>query len=267
MQTQARRSSPRSAKANRVLTRTFCHVPGVGRETESALWQQGCDCWETLLADPDKFSFGHAKKADVLQHIADSKAALDEGNHQFFRKSLGQAEAWRAWPEFRDKCVYLDIETDGGNGGHSVTIIGLYDANGFQALVRGSDLDTFHDIITQYSYIVTFFGSMFDIPMLQRRFPMVTFDQIHLDLCFALKRLGYGGGLKKIERQLGIARADGVVGMSGLDAVRLWAAYTRGHTDALDRLIAYNREDVVNLEFLAQVAYDGHKRALLSSAN
>jgi uncharacterized protein YprB with RNaseH-like and TPR domain len=43
----------------------------------------------------------------------------------------------------------------------------------------------------------------------------------------------------------------------GFDAVRLWRRYEDGDDDALDLLLAYNMEDVVNLEPLAEFAYEG----------
>jgi uncharacterized protein YprB with RNaseH-like and TPR domain len=54
------------------------------------------------------------------------------------------------------------------------------------------------------------------------------------------------GGLKSVERQLGIARE--VQGVSGRMAVELWWRYVRyDDTNALRRLLDYNREDVLNL--------------------
>lgn len=176
------------------------------------------------------------------------------------------SEAWRAWPEFRSSCVYLDIETNGGQSGDSITTIGLYDGNEFQCLVKGQDLANFRDIISKYSMMVTFFGASFDIPMLQKLFRDVTFDQIHLDLCPTLRRLGLRGGLKKIEKQLGISRVEEAEGLSGLDAIRLWHAYSRrGDEKALETLIAYNREDVINLETLAEYAYNQLREATLGA--
>ena len=176
------------------------------------------------------------------------------------------AEAWRAWPEFREKTVYLDIETDGGRSGSAITTIGLYDKEGFTGLVRDVDLGNFPDIISRYSMIVTFFGAGFDLPMLQKRFPHVRFDQIHLDLCPTLRKLGLRGGLKSIEKQLGLARGDDTDGLTGLDAIRLWRQHQRGHRTALETLLAYNREDVVNLETLAEYAYDRLKAASFDAA-
>jgi uncharacterized protein YprB with RNaseH-like and TPR domain len=71
-----------------------------------------------------------------------------------------------------------------------------------------------------------------------------------------LHHLGYHGGLKRIEHQWGIVREDGVAGLTGFDAVLLWARYRRGDSEALERLIAYNRADVVNLEVLLKRGYE-----------
>lgn len=249
-----------------MLTRTFCHVQGIGRETEKSLWAQGCADWPTYLTEPDRFSVGGAAREIVRGTLERSAEALESKEHQYFRKALGQAEAWRAWPEFRSHCVYLDIETDGGNSGNAVTTVGLYDGSNFQCLVKGQDLESFRDVISHYGMIVTFYGSGFDLPMLQKRFRGLEFDQIHLDLCFALKRLGYRGGLKKIEKQIGISRGEDTDGLSGLDAIRLWREYERGRDESLETLIAYNREDVVNLERLAEIAYQELSAVTLAPA-
>ncbi|MGV3619026.1 MAG: ribonuclease H-like domain-containing protein [Fimbriimonas sp.] len=247
-----------------MLERTFIHIPGVGEETERSLWRQGCLTWHDLLAEPDRFSCGTAGRTDVCAVVEKSVQSLAAGEHQFFRRALGTKEAWRAFPEFRHSCVYLDIETDGGQSGESITTIGMYDGENFTCLVKGRDLENFRDLITNYSMIVTFFGTSFDLPMLQRRFRDVQFDQIHLDLCPTLRRLGYRGGLKKIEKQLGIARDDDTDGLNGLDAIRLWRRYRQLRDEnALETLIAYNREDVVNMVHLAEVAYGGLQKAVL----
>lgn len=250
-----------------MLERTFIHIPGVGDDTERSLWKQGCATWHDLLAEPDRYSCGTAGRADVRSHLEKSVASLAAGNHQFFRRGLGAKEAWRALPDFRHSCVYLDIETDGGQSGDSITTIGLYDGKEYVCLVKGQDLENFRDIISNYSMIVTFFGNGFDIPMLQKRFRDVPFDQIHLDLCPTLRRLGYRGGLKKIEKQLGISRGDDTDGLNGLDAIRLWRRYLHLRDDkALETLVAYNREDVVNMVRLAEIAYEGLEKLVCQTA-
>lgn len=226
------------------------------------MWKEGCSCWDDLLQSPTRWSLGTAARASTTLHLQKSRTALQTRDHQFFRKGLGANQAWRAFPDFRDSCVYLDIETDGGASGASVTTIGLYDGKEYRCLVKGEDLESFRDIISHYAMIVTFFGTGFDIPVLEKRFPGIVLDQIHIDLCPALKHVGYRGGLKKIEQQVGITRSPETLGLTGYDAVLLWRRYRNfGDDRALQRLIAYNREDCVNLERLAEVAYEQLKKS------
>ncbi|MDI9641423.1 ribonuclease H-like domain-containing protein [Geitlerinema splendidum] len=215
------------------------------------------------MEDPKRFSVGNASPEVVRSILLDSKHALDSRDHQFFAQSLGSKEAWRAWPEFRDQTVYLDLETDGGSLGDSVTMVGLYDGKEFQCLVKGESLGNFPDVISNYSLIVSFFGIGFDVPMLKKAFPSVPFDHLHLDLCFALKRVGIRGGLKKIERQMGISRGEDTDGLTGLDAIRLWRMHQHGDSEALKTLTEYNREDVVNLERVAEITYSKLKAVTL----
>ncbi len=71
-----------------------------------------------------------------------------------------------------------------------------------------------------------------------------------------LKSLGYVGGLKGCERKLGIDRGD-LKDVDGYFAVLLWDEYrTNGNAKALETLLAYNIEDVINLEQLLVIAYN-----------
>jgi uncharacterized protein len=244
-----------------VLEQTFLHIPGLSVADERRLWSQGCRHWDDLIADEDRFDLGSVERETAKEVIRRSRSAVAEGRAAFFRYGLGLAEAWRAFPSFRDRCVYLDIETDGGNSGSSITMIGLYDGEQFTCLIKGKDLDEFPEFIQNFGMIVTFFGSGFDLPMIQKRFPRLKLDHLHMDLCPTLRRLGYKGGLKKIERQLGISRPDEADGLDGRDAIRLWRRYTAlGEEEALDTLVAYNREDVVNMVRLSEIAYEGLRK-------
>lgn len=249
-----------------MLRSTFIHIDGIAHATEQRLWRAGFEDWHALLAYEGELD-GVASHGYFREQVAESIERLESGHHQFFARPLGLREAWRAFHDFRDSCVYLDIETDGGQSGDSITTIGMYDGVQYTCLVKGSDLENFRDAISKYSMIVTFFGSGFDLPMLNKRFRGLDLDQIHIDLCPTLRQVGLRGGLKKIEKQLGIGRSDETDGLNGLDAVRLWRRYDRfGDDAALETLIAYNREDVVNLEHLAEYAYSHLWRATRATA-
>ena len=250
-----------------MLESTFLQIPGLTVADEAALWKAGCFTWKDLADGLDRFSYGEVQQSVVKRTIDKSYKSLEKRDGAFFKKALGLREAWRAFPEFRDSCVYLDIETDGGRSGSSITTIGMYDGVDFKCLIKGRDLEEFPDIVAKYGLIVTFFGASFDLPMLEKRFFGLKFKQLHIDLCPTLHRLGLKGGLKKIEKQLGIERGDDTDGLGGLDAIRLWRRYSMlGDEQALETLIAYNREDVVNMEYLAGYAYDNLKKQMFPPA-
>jgi uncharacterized protein YprB with RNaseH-like and TPR domain len=78
--------------------------------------------------------------------------------------------------------------------------------------------------------------------------------------------VGVGGGLKKIEKFFGIDRGEDTDGLTGYDAVLLWRRWEMTRNQgALDKLVAYNREDVVNMERLAEIAYEMKKSATFDS--
>ena len=105
--------------------------------------------------------------------------------------------------------------------------------------------------------LVTFNGKCFDIPVLKYSFPNVDLDIPHFDLRYGCKRIGLGGGLKNIERMLGIARDDDIHGVDGEEAVRLWKNWERRNdAESLRILTEYNRADTVNLESISGTVYD-----------
>ena len=110
--------------------------------------------------------------------------------------------------------------------------------------------------LQKYSLVVTFNGSGFDLRFLKLMFPNIVLPPIHIDLRWALRKLGMKGGLKSIEAELGLRRASEVEDLTGYDATVLWAKYLRGDKHALQSLIQYNTEDVVHLKAIMEVAYD-----------
>jgi uncharacterized protein len=239
-----------------MLTSTFIHAPGVGLTTERKLWDAGIRDWDSFLAAESGLPLGPGKREIITPVLEESRLRLAAHDHRWFAKALPAGEHWRAAGEFSDHLGFLDIETT-GNGTHAhPTVVGLYDfAEGeYRSWVYGDNLAEFTDVIDEYETIVTFFGTGFDLPFLQGWDSRIHWHQLHVDLCPLLRRLGYKGGLKRVEKQLGIERPYGIDGLDGMDAVRLWWRYKRGEEFALEQLIAYNREDVVNMITLLQIA-------------
>jgi len=165
---------------------------------------------------------------------------------------------------FKKRAAYLDIETSGDyTGGDVITVIGLYDGIKEYTFVKGRNLQDFEIAVSSYDLLITFNGSSFDLPLIKRCFPNISLPAGHIDLKFLLNRLGYKGGLKKIEREFGISRDATIEGLSGFEAVRLWKAYRWGDQEALDLLIRYNTADIVNLKPLMEDSYKMMKQSLI----
>jgi uncharacterized protein YprB with RNaseH-like and TPR domain len=237
-----------------MLSGTFLHIPGVGPKTERRIWERGIHTWSDFLRHPAAAGLS-PRATERLSHVVSlSVDHLAGENHRFFSSCLPRREHWRAYPEFGHRVAYLDIETT-SLGGDDVTLIGLYDGRRVRIYQKGEDLPEFVEDIRRYGLLVTFHGAGFDLPFLRRRFPQLSFDQLHIDLCPALRRLGLKGGLKNIERQLGIPRSPETEHLDGWDAVRLWREWERGSAEALDLLKRYNAEDITHLEALIRYAY------------
>lgn len=246
-----------------MLTSTFIHAQDIGEKTEKRIWESGLLTWEQYLAGCDACRLSQRQR-DLLQPVVEeSVRRFSQGDHTYFASTVPSREHWRAYKEFGDKAVFLDIETVGMGDGDAITVIGLYDGVEVKSFVKGVNMESFEDEIGKYQLIVTYAGAGFDLPHIRREFKGLQMDQMHIDLCHALHRLGLKGGLKKIEQCVGICRPDDVHGLDGWDAVRLWNEYEWGSGDALDMLLAYNAQDVINLKVLAEMAYAGLRTAAI----
>jgi len=244
-----------------MLERTFVHIQGIGPKTEKHLWRRGIGTWDRFLKrretvfSEQRDSFVHEELANSLAHRNDIR---------FFEERLASAELWRLYESFQAKAVFLDIETSGGyQGFEEITMIGIYDGRRTETFLNGSNLCEFEKAIASFDLLVTYNGASFDVPFIRRSFPGITLPPAHIDLRPLLGKLGYKGGLKGIERQLGLARDPSIAHLNGYDAVKLWYSYQSGDVSSLDLLRRYNRADTVNLKPLIEMASEKMKDQLL----
>ena len=149
--------------------------------------------------------------------------------------------------------AYLDIETTGlCSFNDERTVIGIYLANDSgNTLVQlvGDDVTRVNLLksLRCADTIYTYNGSRFDLPFINFSLRVDLSEYFrHHDLMHDCWRNNLYGGFKAVERQLGIRRR--LRGIGGAEAVTLWWRYQIAHDEkALDLLLAYNREDVVNL--------------------
>jgi len=152
--------------------------------------------------------------------------------------------------------VFLDIETTGLSPKYSsITIIGLFDGIETKTMIKGINLDipALRKELEKYKLIVTFNGASFDIPFIEKQFPGLLPNIPNLDLRTTANKIGLTGGLKKIEKHLGIKRRKIVDEFHGGDALTLWKMYrATGNDYYLKLLVEYNEEDIINLKKLAE---------------
>ena len=248
-----------------MLKNTFLHVPGVGPKTETKLWERHIFSWTEFLKNERKVPGLSRNGMDkIAEYLLDSMEAVKRNNVDFFAESLPRREWWRLYSAFRGSAVFLDIETTGLSRYYDeVTLIGLFDGKDVKIFVKGQNLDDFLDEIGKYSMIVTFNGTLFDLPFLASKFESLKSPRVHVDLRFFLRRLGYKGGLKSIEKRFGVLRDEEVQPIDGFGATVLWNRYLRGNFDALRLLVEYNIADTINLKTLMEKACHMMEKTLL----
>lgn len=238
-----------------MLQQTFIHLPGIGPTTEARLWRAGLGDWRALAERGGEALRG--PRADAVRRAAEeSLARFERGDWSWFDAALPADAKWRAFGDLGTRALYVDIETDGGFGPEAITVIGCYDGVTARTFVAERDLEAAREFIEGFPLVVTYNGATFDMPLIRARFPYNLFNHVHVDLRFPLHRLGLRGGLKIIEQMVGIERGPLAQGLDGWDAVRLWREWQEGSARSLEVLLAYNREDIVNLAPLMRLAYD-----------
>lgn len=238
-----------------MLKNTFCHLNKIGPKREISFWENNIFSWDDLLA---RIESGNKQSIKLPIHLKnelkDSIQQHTDGNAKYFANRLNSKELWRLFADFRKSAAYVDIETTGLYD-PDITTIALYDGIQIKHYVNGQNLVQFQKDISKYKLLVTYNGKTFDIPIIENYFG-IKLDHAHIDLRYVLKSLGYSGGLKSCEKQLGISRGD-LDGVDGYFAVLLWNDYCRNkNIKALETLLSYNIEDVVNLEKLMVMAFN-----------
>lgn len=252
-----------------MLPESFVFLPTIGLKTEARLWRRGVRDWGDYLERP--------RRPEHVPLLARAQTALDSRDPGFFAYHLPRSEHWRTWREFGAGALAVDIETDA----RGITVVGIHGPRALvqpegrhdrdlgatvtRMLVRGEDLTpkAVTDALAPASMLLSFNGASFDLPALAAygvRFPKVP----HADLLTPLRRAGFRGGLKKVERAAGLERPASVAGLSGYDAILLWRQHELGDAGALPRLVLYNACDVENLPPLAELAYGRLREALLT---
>jgi uncharacterized protein len=152
--------------------------------------------------------------------------------------------------------AYLDIETTGFHPVfNEITVVGIYitDSTEERFVQLVGDKITGDAILSSLQGVkalYTYNGHRFDLPFIHSRHGVDLESHFsHCDLMHHCWKNNLYGGLKAVERCLGIERQ--LKDVNGYEAVKLWWRYIQYHDRlALQRLLDYNKEDVINLKVL-----------------
>lgn len=149
--------------------------------------------------------------------------------------------------------AYLDIETTGLSPNYyDLTVVGLHleDDNDEVVQFVGEEICSSEllKIIRKVDTVYTYNGARFDLPFIKGKLKLdITRHCQHEDLMYACWQKNLYGGMKEVERKLGIKRK--IADVDGWIAVQLWHNYKfNGCNISLKKLLEYNKEDILNLK-------------------
>ena len=152
--------------------------------------------------------------------------------------------------------AYLDIETTGLSRNYcDLTVIGIaLEQNRRCQVIQLIEKDLSERKLLKtlkgVDEVYTYNGSRFDLPFIKTKLGVNLKECFkHTDLMYDCWRQNLKGGLKVVEKLLGIQRR--LTGVDGYMAVQLWYDYQNNNNEeSLRILLAYNEEDVLNLRVL-----------------
>lgn len=228
-------------------------LPHVGPQREKALRDEGCACWSDVLNAPRPLAGLDRPAWDEVRAAAEqSLRALQADDVPFFAAKIPPLEQWRLLAQWFGRASFFDIETSGLEAGSLVTLVCCFHGGRPLRFLANENLDDFLDLLDEVKLLVSFNGASFDVPRVLDRFHIPELPCAHVDLRWLCHRAGWKGGLKKIERELGLRRPADLEGLGGAEAVWLWQAWSeKGDERARRTLERYCSADTVMLKLLA----------------
>jgi len=236
-----------------MLNCTFRHFRGIGAKTERELWRSGICTWEAFEAKygVQLSMFDVRETDDAFMQVLKSISALNSGDADYFARQLPRQEHYRIALGFPSETLFLDIETTGLSRYYdTITLVGWSAGEDYGVYIKGDDPEQLRTALADAKAIVTFNGSLFDIPFLHHEFSDLCLPCAHVDLRFLSRRVGLTGGQKEIESRVGLERPGLLSQLRGEAAPLLWHRYRKGDKESLKLLLAYNYADIEGMKFV-----------------
>lgn len=237
-----------------MIRNSFIFLERISKTTEENLWKQGITDWNLFLKAKKVDGLSRARKMYYDRQILKARKALYNFDSSYFLNILPSSEIWRLYNFFKEDAVFLDIETSGLSNYDDITVFGLFDGVDTKIMIKNINLNLkeLKKELSKYKLFVTFNGSSFDIPFIKKRYPDLLPEIPNFDVMSATNKLNLKGGLKEIEKDLGIKRNKIIENFHGGDALALWRMHrATGDEYYLKLLVEYNEEDIINLKTIA----------------
>lgn len=255
-----------------MIRNSFIFLDKINKKTEQNLYKQGILSWDDFLKKDKIKGISKLRKSFYDKKIKEASSQLKEDNYIYLSKIFKNKNSWRLYDHFKEEACFLDIETISVSSTKSqLVLVGLYNGNETKTMIKDINLD-FKQLkieLDKFKMIITFNGNVFDIPYLNKCYKDIIKDKILLDLKVVCDQLKLKGGLKNIEKTLGIKRTNKIVeDIKGGDPLTLFKmAKGSNNPYYLNLLIEYNKEDVVNLETIANKTIQKLKEKTLNKNN
>src|SRR5439155_12262550 len=146
-----------------MLRKSFLFVPGVGDKTEQYLWRHGVTSWSHLSDGIQLPRISANKKILIRDFVRKGTDALRNNDISFFAENLPQNEHWRLYRDFRERTLFLDVETTGLSRYYDdITLVGTFDGRESRIFVKDNNLGDLAKLLEKYDVLVTFNGKLFD---------------------------------------------------------------------------------------------------------
>ena len=250
-----------------MITNTFIFLEKVGDKIERNIWNNGIYDWDSFLNRQNIKGLARHRKLYYDRKLLNARKALYNFDSGYFLDLLPQSEMWRLYEFFKEDAIFLDIETTGLGKASDITVIGIYDGINTKIMIKGINLDyaALKKELRRYKLVVTFNGAAFDLPFIEKIYPNLLPKIPNFDVKSVTDKLGLKGGLKNIEKILGIKRSSIIDKFYGGDALALWRMYrATGDEYYLNLLVEYNEYDIINLKIVAEHCVKKMKESLLN---
>jgi len=253
-----------------LITNTFIFLERIGDKLEQNIWRNGVYDWDSFLKRRNINGLSRHRKLYYDRKILSAKKALYNFDSSYFLDLLPQSEMWRLYDFFKEDAVFLDIETTGlSKDKDDITVFGLYDGINTKIMIKGInfDISALRKELMRYKLVVTFNGASFDLPFIEKRYPELLPKIPNFDVKSITEKLGLKGGLKNIEKLIGVKRSNIVDKFYGGDALTLWRMYrATGDEYYLNLLVEYNEYDIINLKIVAEHCVKKLKERILANS-